>query len=57
MADSAISGVPAGFVDWTTIDDDAVRQMFSVSKSDVLKQEAKEKAERQKKRAAKKPHA
>jgi hypothetical protein len=36
--------------------DAAVRKMFSASKADVLKQEAKEKAEREKKRAAKKPH-
>jgi hypothetical protein len=37
--------------------DAAVRKMFTVSKEAVLKQEAKEKAEREKKRAAKKPHA
>ena len=36
--------------------DAAVRKMFTVSKADVLKQEAKEKRQREKKRAAKKPH-
>ncbi len=36
--------------------DNAVRKMFTVSKAEVLKQEAKEKREREKKRAAKKPH-
>ena len=36
--------------------DNAVRKMFTVSKADVLKHEAKEKREREKKRAAKKPH-
>jgi hypothetical protein len=36
--------------------DNAVRKMFTVSKADVLKQEAKEKRERENKRAAKKPH-
>jgi hypothetical protein len=35
--------------------DAAVRKMFSVSRTDVLKQKAKEKREREKKRAAKKP--
>jgi hypothetical protein len=34
--------------------DAAVRKMFSVSKADVLKQEAKEKRQREKKRATKK---
>jgi hypothetical protein len=36
--------------------DAAVRKMFSVSKEAVLKQEAKEKRERENKRAAKKTH-
>jgi hypothetical protein len=35
--------------------DAAVRKMFSVSRTDVLKQKAKGKREREKKRAAKKP--
>ena len=36
--------------------DSAVRKMFSVSKEDLLKEEAKQKRERAKKRAAKNPH-
>jgi hypothetical protein len=36
--------------------DSAVRKMFTVSKTDVLKQETKEKVEREKKRVAKKLH-
>jgi hypothetical protein len=36
--------------------DNAVRRMFSISKEDVMKAEAKEKRARDKRRAAKKPH-
>ncbi|HWQ54552.1 MAG TPA: hypothetical protein VN442_12780 [Bryobacteraceae bacterium] len=36
--------------------DNAVRKMFTVSKDAVLKHEAKEKRDREKKRRAKNPH-